>query len=388
VSEAPSWAAPVWPDMAQEIVPDPRDTALLLVDMDALRANYRRLRDMAPNAETSAVLKADGYGVGAVACARAFAEDGCRTFFTATLPEAVEVRAAMPDAVIYVLDGLAPGASEHFARAGLRPVLGDLAEIGEWAGYCQATGFSGAAAVHVDTGFNRLGLDMEAVKALANRPDWLGAFDMTLVMSHLACADTYDHPKTAEQAARFDAMRALLPDARASLAASGGIQLGPRYHYDLTRPGVALYGGKALEGARPMNPVVTLLARIATVREAEAGETVGYGAERSLKRRSRIALVTVGYADGYFRLYGSSDAREGAYGYVGAYRVPILGRVSMDLAAFDVTDVPASLAHRGGWIELLGPNLTVDELAAKAQTVGYEVLTSLSRRSTRHYLGG
>ncbi|MFP3920292.1 MAG: alanine racemase [Dichotomicrobium sp.] len=380
--------APSWPEAARSIRPDPRDTALLFIDLDALRANYRRLRDMAPNAETSAVLKANGYGVGALPCARAFAEDGCRTFFTATLPEALEVRAAMPEAVIYVLDGLAPGASEHFARAGLRPVLGDLGEIEEWAGYCRATGFSGEAAVHVDTGFNRLGLDMAGVQALAARPDWLGAFELSLVMSHLACADTYDHPKTAVQTARFDEMRALLPDAPASLAASGGIQLGPRYHYDLTRPGVALYGGKALEGAPPMNPVVTLLARIATVREAEAGETVGYGAERTLTRRSCIALVTVGYADGYFRLYGSSDTREGAYGYVGAHRVPVLGRVSMDLVAFDVTDVPPPLVARGGWIELLGPHQTVDELAARAYTVGYEVLTSLGPRYTRHYIGG
>jgi alanine racemase len=377
-----------WPQAAGQIKPDPLDTALLLIDLDALRANYRRLRDMAPGAETAAVIKADGYGLGAAACARALAQDGARTFFVATLTEALELRAALSEAVIYVLDGLAPGAAEHFAARQLRPVLGDLAEIEEWAGYCRATGYTGPAAVHLDSGFNRLGLDMAGVQALAERGDWLAAFDLAIVMSHLACADTQDHPKTEAQAARFDEMRALLPPAPASLSASGGIQLGPRYHYDMTRAGVALYGGRALDGAPPMQPVVTLLARIATVREAEAGETVGYGAAHTLARPSRIAIVTAGYADGYIRLLGGSDTRSGAHGFIGPHKVPVLGRVSMDLTAFDVTDVPGALARRGGWIELLGPRLTVDELAAYAQTVGYEVLTSLGPRYTRHYIGG
>lgn len=377
-----------WPQAAGGIAPDPRDTALLLIDLDAMRANYRRLRDLAPGAETAAVVKADGYGLGAVRCAHAMSAEGARTFFVATLNEALDLRAALPKAVIYVLDGLAPGAAAHFAAERLRPVLGDLDEIAEWAGYCRATGYAGSAAIHLDTGFNRLGLDMAGVRALAERDDWLEAFDLSLVMSHLACADTQAHPKSDAQAARFEAMRALLPPAPASLAASGGIQLGPRYHYDMTRAGVALYGGQALDGAPPMQSVVTLLARIATVREAEAGETVGYGAAQTLARPSRIAIVTAGYADGYIRLLGGSDARLGAYGFIGAHKVPALGRVSMDLTAFDVTDVPGSLARRGGWIELLGPRLSVDDLAAHAQTVGYEVLTSLGPRHTRHYIGG
>ncbi|RIA56468.1 alanine racemase [Dichotomicrobium thermohalophilum] len=377
-----------WPHTAGHIAPDPRDTALLLIDLDALRANYRRLRDMAPGAETAAVVKADGYGLGAVPCARALAAEGARTFFVATLGEALDLRPALPEATIYVLDGLAPGAAEHFVAAQLRPVLGDLAEIEEWAGYCRATGYAGPAAIHLDTGFNRLGLDMTGVQALAARPEWLEAFDPALVMSHLACADTQGDPKTDVQATLFDEMRALLPPAPASLAASGGIQLGPRYHYDMTRAGVALYGGQALEGAPPMQPVVTLLARIATVREAGPGDTVGYGAAHTLTRPSRIAIVTAGYADGYIRLLGGSDAREGAHGFIGPHKVPVLGRVSMDLTAFDVTNVPGALARRGGWIELLGPRLTVDELAARAQTIGYEVLTSLGPRYTRHFIGG
>ncbi len=364
------------------------DTGLLLIYLNALRANYRRLRDLAPGAEAAGVVKADGYGLGAAPVARALASDGCRTFFVATVPEAEALRAVLPEVVIYVLDGLLPGAAERFAASALRPMLGDLTEIEEWVGFCRATGYAGPAAIHLDTGFNRLGLSMTGVHALAERDDLLSAFQLTLVMSHLACADTYDHPKTAEQTERFDAMRAILPPAPASLAASGGIQLGPRYHYDLTRPGVALYGGKALEGALPMTPVVTLLARIATLREAEAGETVGYGAGHTLKRHSRIAVVTAGYADGYIRLLGGSDERSGAYGHIGAHKVPVLGRVSMDLTAFDVTDVPDGLARRGGWIELLGEHVTIDDLAQRAQTIGYEVLTSLGRRYARHYIGG
>ncbi len=368
--------------------PQPGDTGLLIIDLRALRANYRRLRDMAPHAEAAAVLKADGYGLGALRCAQAFAAEGCNTFFVATLSEAQHLRAAMPSAVIYVLDGLTPGAAEHFASDQLRPVLGDLDEIAEWAEYCRATGCPGPAAVHLDTGFNRLGLDMAGVQALAAQSAWLAAFRITLVMSHLACADTPEHPMTQAQSELFDEMRALLPPAPASLAASGGIQLGPRYHYELTRPGVALYGGNSLAGAPPMEPVVTLLARIATVREAQAGETVGYGATHTLTRPSRIAVVTAGYADGYIRLLGGSDARPGAHGFIEEHRVPVLGRVSMDLTAFDVTDVPVQMAQRGGWIELLGTRVTVDDLAARAQTIGYEVLTSLGRRYSRHYIGG
>jgi len=377
-----------WPEDALGIQPDPHDTGLLLIDLNALRENYRRLRDMAPGAETAAVVKGDGYGLGAVQCARALAAEGARIFFTATPHEAIALRAAMPEAVIYVLDGLGPGGAESFAASHLRPVLGDIGEIEEWAGYCRATGYTGPAGVHVDTGFNRLGLDMSGVHTLAARPEWLEAFEISMVMSHLACADTPDHPKTTAQTALFDEMRALLPPAPASLAASGGIQLGQRYHYDLTRPGVALYGGNSLSGAPPMRPVVTLLARIATVREAQAGETVGYGATQTLKRPSRIAVVTAGYADGYIRLLGGSDARPGACGYIGAHKVPLLGRVSMDLSAFDVTDVPEGFARRGGWIELLGERVTVDDIAERAQTIGYEVLTSLGRRYTRRYIGG
>ena len=370
------------------VVPRPEDTGLLLVHLDALRANYRRLRDLSTRAETAAVVKADGYGLGAARCAQALARDGARTFFVATPGEAGALRAAMPDVTIYVLDGLAPGAAAYYAAAQLRPVLGDPEEIEEWASYCRATGYTGNAAVHLDTGFNRLGLDMAGVQALANRREWLEAFDLSLVMSHLACADTPDHPKTQAQTELFDEMRALLPRAPASLAASGGIQLGPRYHYDMTRPGVALYGGNSLDGAAPMQPVVTLLARIASVRHAQAGETVGYGATQTLKRASRLAIVTAGYADGYIRLLGGSDACAGASGIIGGYEVPAVGRVSMDLTAFDVTDVPETLARRGRWIELLGAHVTVDDLAARSQTIGYEVLTSLGHRYTRHYVGG
>jgi len=371
----------------REFLPDPGDTGLLFIDLNALRANYRYLQNMAPGAETAGVVKADGYGLGAVPVARALSAEGCRTFFVATLTEAEALRAALPEAVVYVLDGLFPGAADRFAQTRLRPVLGDLAEVEEWAVYCRATGYPGPAAIHVDTGFNRLGLDLPGVQTLAARSNWLDAFQTSLIMSHLACADTPNHPKTDAQTTLFDEMRALLPPAPASLAASGAIQLSTRYHYDLTRAGVALYGGNSLAGAPPMTPVVTLLGRIATVRDAAAGETVGYGAVHTLTRRARIAVVSAGYADGYIRLLGGSDARSGASGYIGPYQAPALGRVSMDLCAFDVTDVPQSLAQRGGWIELLGQHVTVDDVAERAQTIGYEVLTSLGCRYARHYLG-
>ena len=172
-----------------------------------------------------------------------------------------------------------------------------------------------------------------------------------------------------------------------SLANSGGILLGPPFHFELTRPGIALYGGRpGSKGANPMEPVLWLFARIAEVRMARAGETVGYGAAQTLKRRTKIATATAGYADGFLRAVSASDTREGPPGFIGAYRLPLLGRVSMDLITFDATDVPDALLHRGGFIELIGERATVDDLASFAGTIGYEVLTSLGRRYHRIYV--
>lgn len=364
----------------------PEATGRLTIDLTALRSNYRRLAVMAGNAETAGVIKADGYGIGATEAAQALSLDGCRTFFVATPDEARDVRACVPEAVIYVLDGLLPGTAPVFAEIDARPVLGSMPEIENWAGWCKAENTRFAAAIHIDTGMNRLGLSPGETIALATRDDLLRSFDPALVMSHLACADEPDNPMTQRQAEMFDELRSGLPVAPASLANSAGILASPRYHYDLVRPGIALYGGAARVGeTNTMDGVVRLEGRIAQLRTVKAGATIGYGAAGRAARDTPIATVTIGYADGFFRTLGGCDT--GAAAYIGDYRAPLIGRVSMDLITIDLSAVPPGLVERGAMVELIGPHAGVDDVAAGAGTIGYEVLTSLGRRVERHYLG-
>jgi alanine racemase len=368
---------------------DADETAVLTIDLDALVANYRHLRDLAAPAECAAVVKADAYGLGMAQAAPALWRAGCKTFFVATLGEAEALRAFLPDAVIYVFNGLVPGTADAFRASALRPVLNSAEEVGEWAAYCARVGEKLPCAVHIDSGMNRLGLSAAEVDTVAAARDLWPALTLSLVMSHLACADEPKHNKNAAQHSTFDALRTRLPKALASLANSAGILLGPDFAYDLVRPGIALYGGHPQRrGKNPFRTVVHLKGRILQVRNAAAGETVGYGATRTLMRPSRVAVVSVGYADGIFRALSVEDGEEGLVVYLGAHAAPILGRVSMDLITVDVTAVPESVSRRGAWVELIGPNVTAQEFAARAGTIDYEVLTNLGQRAVRRYIGG
>ncbi len=353
----------------------------LTVDLAALGRNWKTLATLAGDAETGAAVKGDAYGLGLEPAARALALSGCRTFFVALPDEGFRLRAALPQAVIYVLNGLAPGAAPHLAAADLRPVLGSLAEIEDWAAYRNAGG-TGLAALHVDTGMNRLGVTLDEAARLSGRAGSLG---LTLVMSHLACADRAEHPLNASQLAAFRQAAALFPELPASLANSAGLHLGPDYRFDLARPGIALYGGRFSQEHPPLETVVRLEARVIQVRAVAAGETVGYGAMQTMPRAGLIAILSAGYADGYHRKAGSSDGARGASTYLRGCRAPLVGRISMDLMAVDVTDIPD--AARGDLAELFGPNVPVDEVAGFAGTIGYELLTSLGHRYRRHYIG-
>ena len=335
------------------------------------------------------MVKADAYGLGMAEVAPALARAGCKTFFVATLGEAAELRALLLDATIYVLGGLLKDTGPVYRALGLRPVLNSAAEVEEWAAFCSAVRAKLPAAIHIDSGMNRLGLSADEVASLARAKSLLAAFELTLLMSHLACADEPDHAKNETQRKTFDSLRAKLPKAPASLANSAGILLGRAYHYDLVRPGIALYGGKARRtGADRFAPVVELSGRILQVRDVPAGETVGYGATRALKRPSRIATLAVGYADGFFRSLSVADGKQGLQVYLGPHPAPLLGRVSMDLITVDVTDVPEEHARRGAFVELIGKQIPAHHLAAHAGTIDYEVLTNLGARARRRYTGG
>ena len=368
---------------------EPDETAVLTIDLGALAANYRHLHDLAAPAECAAVVKADAYGLGMAQAAPALWQAGCKTFFVATLREAQALRKLLPDAVIYVFGGLLPDTAEAFRASQLRPVLNSAEEIREWANFCGSVGQKLPCAVHIDSGMNRLGLSPAEVDTIARAPDVWPAFTLSLVMSHLACADDRSHAKNAEQRRLFDTLRASLPEAPTSLANSAGILLGPDFAYDLVRPGIALYGGHPQRlGPNPFQSVVHLKGRILQVRDVEAGETVGYGATRTLQRPSRVAVVSVGYADGIFRALSTQDGEDGLVVYLGPHAAPILGRVSMDLITVDVTGVPENLSARGDWVELIGPNVSAHEFAVHAGTIDYEVLTNVGRRAARHYIGG
>jgi alanine racemase len=369
--------------------PIPADArAVLTINLDALRANWAKLNEVTGAAECAGVIKADAYGLGLEPIVQALREGGCETFFVATISEGQRVRMAVPGAAIYVLDGLLPGAAPAYAGFDLRPCLGSLAEVHEWAAYGAATGRRLRAAIHIDTGMNRLGLPAADVSELASETAVFAHVDVALVMSHLACADEPANPMNQRQRKDFDALRALLPPAPASLANSGGVFLGPDFHYDLVRPGIALYGGRAAEGqANPMQWVVQLQARILQVRHCDEGQTVGYGATYTCDRPMRVATIACGYADGFLRAISRVGRSSGAVGFLGPHPVPIIGRVSMDLITLDVTDVPETLAQRGAWIEVMGARTTVDDLTDRAGTIGYELLTRLGRRIHRIYRG-
>jgi alanine racemase len=360
--------------------------SVLTIKLGALRANWARMNREARDAECAAVVKADGYGLGLEQLATALRAEGCRTFFVATLDEGRRLRMVDPATTIYILDGLLPGAAPHYAGFDLRPCLGSLGEIEEWAMFCKISGRKLHAAIHVDTGMNRLGLDMSEVPSLTAKPGPLDQFTLALLMSHLACGDSQAHPLNALQRERFEAVRKLFPGVPASLSNSAGVFLGPGFHYDLVRPGIGLYGGRAFDGKpNPFDWVVKLEARILNVRNVSKGASVGYGASFMAERDMRVATIAVGYADGFLRALSSRPNEAQTLGHIAGHAVPVVGRVSMDVAAVDVTDVPPIEAQRGGWVEVLGARTTIDDLTDRAGTIGYELLTRLGRRVLRVY---
>lgn len=364
-------------------------TGILTVDLDAIVANWRKLEKTAVPAECAGVVKANAYGCGAEQVARALANAGCKTFFVATLDEARVVRGAVPEtAVIYVLDGFFQNSGEEYAKINCRPVIGELNELAEWDVFCRRSGWTGGAAIHIDTGMNRLGLTVAEAQGIIPRIN-AGDHGISLVMSHLVSAELLNNPVNARQLAAFREIQSLFSGVPAALANSSGIFLGPQFQFDLVRPGAALYGiNPTPEADNPMQPVVELKARIVQIRNIDRGETVGYGGTWSARRPTRLAIVSAGYADGYFRAASASDGTRGAEVIVAGKRCPIAGRVSMDLMAVDVTDLDKSAVRRGHMVTLIGEGITVDELAHHFGTIGYEVLTSLGRRFARIYKGG
>jgi alanine racemase len=363
----------------------PAAGGILTIDLAAIRANYALLRSRLSGAACAAVVKADAYGLGAARVAPALAEAGCRHFFVAHLDEAIALRPHLPTgAEVFVLNGLLPGAEAEALAQNVTPVLNSLAQIDAWETLARACGRALPAVLQVDTGMSRLGLSRDEIGVLTEDSHRLDRVALSYVMSHLACAEQPDHPLNGEQLDRFRALRRSFPEAAASLANSSGIFLGLDYHFDLVRPGAALYGIAPVAGQpNPMRSVVRLHGRLIQVREIEAGATVGYGTNWRAGGPRRIATVSVGYADGFSRSLGNRGNA-----FIGANEVPLVGIVSMDTATFDVSNVPPDMLQPGGLVELIGDRNPLDAVARRAGTIGYEILTRLGHRYYRRYIGG
>lgn len=360
---------------------------VLTIDLGAIEANWKKLRAMAIPTECAAVVKADAYGCGIEPVTALLYHAGCTTYFVADLSEGKRVRRIAPDAIVYILGGLPPGTAPVFAEHALRPVIGSSAELAEWDSFVSASNWQGGIALHVDTGMNRLGVTIEEATALAPRIKSEN-HGIMLLMSHFVASEIHEHPRNNEQMLAFREIRSLYRGVPASISNSSGIFLGSSAHLDLVRPGVALYGVNPTPGKlNPMRPVVHLEARIILTREIAFGDTVGYDANWTARRPSRIAIIAVGYADGYFRMASGTDQKAGGTTLVAGRRCPIVGRISMDLIAIDVTDLPGSAVRRGDFVTLIGEGFDVDALAEQFDTNGYEVLTSMGRRYARIYKG-
>jgi alanine racemase len=372
---------------AGESAAEARAGAILRIDLGAVQANYRSLAERAAGA-CAAVVKANAYGLGVSHVAPALAGAGATTFFTALPDEAIAVRQSLarikPAPTIFILSGLTVGLAADLIAHEIWPVLNSLGEIDAWAAAGRAAERPLPAALHFDTGMSRLGLTDTEVESLAADPGRLAGIDVRLVMSHLACSEDPDHPLNGQQLAAFIAGRDRLPKAPASLANSSGIFLGEAYQFDLVRPGAALYGINPTPGRpNPMRQVVRLQGKILQVREIDAPRTVGYGATYRADGPLRVATVAIGYADGYLRSLSNCGSA-----WIGGQRISLIGRVSMDLTTFDVTGMSREAARPGALVDLIGPDWSVDDVAEAANTIGYEVMTSLGHRFHRVYTGG
>ena len=359
----------------------PSTGAVLEIDLDAIAGNWRTISGLHPSGPVAVILKANAYGLGAPTVASHLFTAGCRHFFVAHLDEARPLRPLLPGAMLAVLNGLWPGDAPLYADADIAPVLGSLSEIEQWSAHAQAAGRALPALLHIDTGMNRLGLSPADVDALAAEPARLDGIRLLYVMTHLVSAECPGDPINALQRDRFIQAAARLPPAPRSLANSSGCFLGPDFASDLARPGAALYGVNPTPGQpNPMRAAVRLRARVLQIRDVTPGECVGYNGVWTAARPSRIATVSVGYADGYPRALTNR-----ATACFDGQAVPLVGRVSMDLSTFDITDAPA--AQTGSWLDLIGPGIPLDEVARQAGTNGYEILTQLGTRYRRVYLG-
>ena len=359
-------------------------STLITVDLDALEANFRYCQEQLLPASCAAVVKADAYGLGIREIAPALRHAGCRQFFTATHREGVTLRSLLPDAEIFVFEGVTDLSLDVFCEHDLVPVLITPAHSALWAEQARSRGRPLPAILHIDTGMTRLGFGEPELAELLNRREDLDWIEIRYMMTHYACADEPDNDLNRKQLERFERLRRLLPGAPTSVGNSAGGLMGREYSGDMARVGIALFGGNPyLNGMPPLQPVLRVQSRILQLREIPAGTPVGYGATFTAETPMRIATVGTGYADGYPWSLGNHGVAS-----IGGQRVPVVGRVSMDLITLDVTGLPEDSVQPGAMVDLIGPDISLEEVAERAGTINYEILTGLGQRAQRKFVGG
>ena len=358
-------------------------SALLKIDMEALAANYRLFQEKTgQGCNVSGVVKANAYGLGLKPVVEKLTALGCPQFFVATLDEAMALRDFNKKTPVAVLGGLFKGAEKEYLAHDIIPVLNCPEDVKRWQNLAAEKEASLPAFLHFDTGMNRLGFSKKETYDLIESPEMLANIDVQLIMSHFVNADEKDDPITQKQANAFAEITAYFPNIHKSLANSPGLFRDESYHYDLVRPGFSLYGGNPTpETKNPVRPVVNLSARILQIRECKSGDSIGYGASHIFDHPTPTATLALGYADGFLR-----SASNKATLYWQGEACPVIGRVSMDLVTIDLSGITKQMPREGDSIEILGPNQSVDDLAAAAGTIGYEILTALGPRYKRVYL--
>jgi alanine racemase len=371
-----------YPPVTMTAIPHHLAGATATIDLAALKANYLLLARKAKTAHTAAAIKGDAYGLGVKPVAKTLWASGCRSFYVARPEEGATLRSILPRATITVLDGLYEGEASYYRKHKLVPALTTITQIRDWT----RNGKGAPCSLHVDTGINRAGLQPHEWLAFTGEEKLLRALNIRMLMSHLACGDDNTSPMNQRQLDKFRSIHAGVPHLKASLANSPGIFLGHAYHFSETRPGVALYGGNPTPYQKnPMKPVITLEARILQIRSVPQDQTVGYSATWTADRPTKIAIIAAGYADGIARKLSSHQQGGPAQVYLAGQRCPIVGRVSMDMMTIDVTDVPERKLAKATHAELFGKHISVDEAAAWAGTISYELLTHLGKRYARRY---
>jgi alanine racemase len=354
----------------------------LTINLAAIGRNYTKLQRQLGKVECRAVVKADAYGLGLAQVCPALFEAGCEKFYVATLEEALTLRKLLPTITIFLLHGMLPGQAEILARNRIVPVLNDFYQIELWQAHAKLIGKKLPAALHIDTGLCRIGLEFDDYPAILAKPETLEGIEIDHVMTHLSCSRDPSHPKNYEQLLMAQRLQALWPSKPFSLSSSGGMFISPDYYFDIIRAGCSLYGIAPTSAHKhEMESVITLTSRLVQIRSITKAQPVGYGGSYMANPGDKIAVAAIGYADGYMR----NLANKG-YAYIGEYKAPVVGVVSMDMVALDVTHVPSPLLYPGAAIELLGPNVLFNDVLDSTSSTGYEILTRLGIRVKRHYM--